>query len=105
MWGYAGGEDRLVEVMKRNGFTLVELLVVIAIIALLISILMPALARVRNQAKNVLDQSNLRQWCSCFEMYAGDNDGVFFQGWTAAEPKHACEATRAFAGRDEEIVT
>jgi prepilin-type N-terminal cleavage/methylation domain-containing protein/prepilin-type processing-associated H-X9-DG protein len=66
---------------QQKGFTLVELLVVIAIIALLMSILMPALARVRNQAKNVLCQSNLKQLCLAFSMYAGDWDGRFLQGW------------------------
>jgi prepilin-type N-terminal cleavage/methylation domain-containing protein len=66
---------------RQKGFTLVELLVVIAIIALLMSILMPALARVRNQAKNVLGQSNLKQLCLAFSMYAGDWDGSFLQGW------------------------
>ncbi|MHC4912496.1 MAG: type II secretion system protein, partial [Planctomycetota bacterium] len=63
----AGGELR--------GFTLVELLVVIASSSLLMSILMPALARVRDQAKDVLCQSNLRQWGVVFNMYAGDSDG------------------------------
>jgi len=66
---------------KRTAFTLVELLVVIAIIALLMSILMPALARVRNQAKDVLCQSNLKQWGATFSMYAQDNDGRFMRGW------------------------
>lgn len=65
----------------KKGFTLVELLVVIAIIALLMSILMPALARVRNQAKMVLCQSNLRQLATAFDMYTGDNRGYFQQGY------------------------
>ena len=67
--------------MGKKGFTLVELLVVIAIIALLMSILMPALSRVREQAKAVLCQSNLRQMGAAFDMYTGDNNGYFQQGW------------------------
>jgi prepilin-type N-terminal cleavage/methylation domain-containing protein/prepilin-type processing-associated H-X9-DG protein len=76
---------------QRKAFTLVELLVVIAIIALLMSILMPALARVRKQAKNVLCQSSLHQWALIFTMYIQDNDGYYHkemmglsQGWVAA---------------------
>ncbi len=64
----------------KRGFTLVELLVVIAIIALLMSILIPALARVRNQAKTVICQSNLKQWGAVFAMYTGDNDSSFNTG-------------------------
>jgi prepilin-type N-terminal cleavage/methylation domain-containing protein len=59
------------------GFTLIELLVVIAIIALLMAILMPALARVRRQAKTVLCQSNLKQWGLIWAMYMDDHDGKF----------------------------
>lgn len=65
---------------RPRGFTLIELLVVIAIIALLMAILMPALARVRKQARQVACQGNLRQWALIFRMYTNDNGGYFPTG-------------------------
>jgi len=62
---------------RRKAFTLIELLVVIAIIALLMSILMPALSRVRKQARAVVCQSNLKQWGAIWAMYTDDNNGLF----------------------------
>ena len=60
-----------------KGFTLVELLVVIAIIALLMAILMPALQKVKEQARTVMCRSNLKQWGIIFSFYLDDNDGRF----------------------------
>jgi len=66
---------------KRKAFTLIELLVVIAIIALLMAILVPALRRVRKQAKAVACQAHLHQWALIWSMYTDDNDGRFHRGW------------------------
>ena len=70
----------------RRGFTLVELLVVIGIIALLVSILLPALNKAREDAKRVRCLSNQRQLVMAWQMYASDNKGHIVGSNTPAYP-------------------
>jgi prepilin-type N-terminal cleavage/methylation domain-containing protein len=60
---------------KLKGFTLIELLVVISIIALLLSILMPSLSKVKDQAKSVVCSANLRQISIGLQMYTDAYNG------------------------------
>ena len=59
-----------------KGFTLIELLVVVSIIALLVSILLPALAKAREQAKRVMCSSNIKQLYLGIEMYGEAYNGM-----------------------------
>jgi prepilin-type N-terminal cleavage/methylation domain-containing protein len=92
---------------KRNGFTLIELLVVIAIIALLLAILMPALQRVRKQARAVACQSHLKQWCIVWSMYLDDHNGSFHPGWAPSSagfiPSHTWPNVLAPYMKNEKI--
>ncbi len=68
--------------MSKKGFTLIELLVVIAIIALLLAIILPALDKVKMQAKTLVCKVNCRSLAVTWALYALENDDNIVSSYT-----------------------
>jgi prepilin-type N-terminal cleavage/methylation domain-containing protein/prepilin-type processing-associated H-X9-DG protein len=63
--------------MQKKGFTLIELLVVMSVISVLMAVLVPVLARARQQGEAVMCLSNLRQLAIASQVYINENDGYY----------------------------
>ncbi len=72
-----------------SAFSVIELLVVIAVIAIMAALLLPALAKTKEQARGTVCRSNMKQLALAFLMYAEDNDDTL--PWPGRQPGRAVD--------------
>ena len=87
------------QLRQRGGFTLIELLVVVAIIATLLAILLPSLGAAREQAKQTLCLSNLKQTGMGFTYYSDDQNETYPAAIDPADPNGSNPTVWLWMGR------
>jgi prepilin-type N-terminal cleavage/methylation domain-containing protein len=90
----------------NRAFTLIELLVVIAIIALLISLLLPALGKWRNTGRTLLCTTSMKQYGTATHTYAADfADKLYSYSWTPGRNSISPDSPAASAGMTDDITS
>ena len=92
--------------LTGKGFAIVGIVapVVLVPILLMVAILMPALQRVRKEARTHVCQANLHQWAMVFSMYTQDNDGYFFSGEGRDNGRLWMDALRPYYHNNKELL-
>ena len=90
---------KVISQKTNKGFTLIELLVVIAIIALLLSIIMPSMRKVKMLAEEIICKNNIRQYGIATELYLTENKERFPDPWFSLYDTGS--ASLSFPGENE----